>query len=116
LSSSAREFKGETAGTVQRCSNLPETASDLGWLVSAAPHRCGFLANAAAGHELGWPPDSMHANVEQLPLAEVRDDPYESVFGESHVNRPEPKCSGLVIFHSDAVASVQRKEEIDFAF
>jgi hypothetical protein len=54
----------------------------------------------------------VHADIEQLPLAAVVDNAYESVFGKSHFNRPALQGPGGVISHSDAVAAGQRKEGI----
>jgi hypothetical protein len=56
------------------------------------------------------------ANVEQLPLTDVRDNPYESVFRKRHVNPPAPQCPGFVIYRSDAVAAGQGQEDFGFAF
>lgn len=80
------------------------------------PKATGFPANAAAGAGLLRPPDCVHANVEQLPLTDVRDDPDKSVFRKRHVNPPVPQCPGFMIPHSDAVPAGQGQEDFDFAF
>lgn len=74
----------------------------------------GLPAKVTAGSGLVRPPDCVHADIEHLPLTEVRDDPHKSVFGKSHVNPPGPQCPGFVISHSDAVAAGQGQEDFDF--
>jgi hypothetical protein len=108
---SAQLTAAESAGRVWRVGFRPEPWAWSGWEWAT-----GFPANAAAGAELLRPPDCVHANVEQLPLTDVHDDPVKSACRKRHVGPPVPRCPGFVIPHSDAVATDQGQEDFDFAF
>lgn len=60
-------------------------------------------------------PDRVHADVKQLPLAQGRENPYEPLFRERHVNRPAPEFPGFMVSHTDAVAPGQRQETFNLA-